>query len=88
MLLRELAALLEVDPAILSKVERGERPAKRELIPLLARHLKLKEKELLTLWLAGRVYEMIKEEEVAAAALQVAEKAMQYHRKSKKPDQP
>lgn len=82
MLLRQLSAALEIDAAILSKIERGERNAKREHIPLLAALLDLDEKELLTLWLGDKVYEMVKEEEVAAAALKVAEDSVKYEGKS------
>ena len=81
MLLRQLAAALDIDAAILSKIERGERNAKREHIPLLAALLDLDEKELLTLWLGNKVYEMVKEEDVAAAALKVAEDSVKYERK-------
>ena len=80
-LLRRLAAALDIDIAILSKIERGERNAKREHVPLLAKFLDLDEKELLTLWLGDKVYEMVKEEDVAAAALKVAEEAVKYEKK-------
>ena len=40
LLQRQLANALEVDSAMLSKIERGERRAKREHIPILASLLK------------------------------------------------
>ena len=61
LLQRQLANALEVDSAMLSKIERGERRAKREHIPILASLLKTNEKELFTIWLADQVYEIIKE---------------------------
>lgn len=59
LLLRHVAAQLDIDTAMLSKVERGERNAKREHVVMLSKILELDTKELLTLWLADRVYEVI-----------------------------
>ena len=39
LLLRQMAALLDIDTAILSKIERGERKAKKEQIVQLAKIL-------------------------------------------------
>lgn len=73
LLQRQLANALEVDSAMLSKIERGERRAKREHIPILASLLKTNEKELFTKWLADQVYELIKEEDNPTEILKVAE---------------
>ncbi len=66
---RQLAAELEVDTPMYSKIERGERKAKREHVLKLAKLLQTDEKELLTLWLAGQVYEVVKDENNAIDAL-------------------
>jgi transcriptional regulator with XRE-family HTH domain len=73
LLQRQVASILEIDTAMLSKIERGERRAKREQIPILAALLKTNEKELYTIWLADQVYDIIKEEENPAEILKVAE---------------
>ena len=73
LLQRQLANALEVDSAMLSKIERGERRAKREHIPILASLLKTNEKELFTIWLADQVYDLIKEEDNPTEILKVAE---------------
>ena len=78
LLLRQLAAALDMDPAILSKIERGERKARREQVFEFARLLDLKEEELLTLWLAEKVYEVIREEDLASDALRVADEEVKY----------
>jgi len=78
LLLRQLASKLDVDTAMLSKIERGERNAKRTHIPILAEILNLSKKELLTLWLADKVYELVKDDEVGCQALRVAEKEFEY----------
>lgn len=72
LLQRQLANVLEVDSAMLSKIERGERRAKREHIPILASLLKTNEKELFTIWLADQVYNLIKEEDNATEILKIA----------------
>lgn len=73
LLQRQVASVLEIDTAMLSKIERGERRAKKEHIPLLANLLHSNEKELYTIWLANQVYELIKDEENATEILKVAE---------------
>ena len=73
LLQRQLAASLEIDTPMFSKIERGERRAKREQVLLLAKLLKADTQELLTLWLAEQVYDLVKDEEVASSALKIAE---------------
>ncbi len=55
MLQRKVAAALDMDAGLYSKIERGERPAKREQVINLASILNIDEKELLTLWLADQI---------------------------------
>jgi len=78
LLLRQLAAKLDIDPAMLSKIERGDRRAKREQVVALAKLFKVEKEELLSLWLAGKVYEVLKDEDSAHCALKVAEKEIKY----------
>ena len=47
---RQLAALLEIDTPMFSKIERGDRRAKREQVIKLAEYLHQDVKEMLTLW--------------------------------------
>lgn len=72
LLQRQLANALDMDTAMLSKIERGERRAKREHIPILALLLKTNEKELCTIWLADQVCNLIKEEDNASAILKLS----------------
>ena len=67
---RQLAAELEIDTPMFSKIERGERKAKREQVIHLARLLKADVDELLTLWLAGQVYELLEDEAVGKKVLE------------------
>ena len=72
--LRQVAPLLEMDTAQLSKIEKGLRQLKRELIPILANILKVESEELLTLWVAAQIIDVTSGEAVALKAIQVAEK--------------
>ena len=69
LLQRQVAALLEIDTPLYSKIERGERIAKKEVAVHLATILKVDEKKLLTLWLADQVYDVVKDEKQAGDAL-------------------
>lgn len=74
LLQRQLAAELEIDTPMYSKIERGDRKAKREQVLKLAVLLNTNSEELLTLWLAGQVYELVKNENIAEEAIKVVEK--------------
>ncbi len=69
LLQRQLAASLEIDTPMYSKIERGERKAKREQVLKLADLLNTDSEELLTLWLAGQLYEIVKNERLAEKAI-------------------
>ncbi|MBD1384595.1 helix-turn-helix domain-containing protein [Mucilaginibacter rigui] len=71
--LRQVAPLLQMDTAQLSKIEKGQRQLKREQIPLLASILKADQNDLLTLWLADQLYEIVKDEKLGSKAIQVIE---------------
>lgn len=71
LLLRQVAAHLETDVAHISKLERGERKGKREQILQLAIVLNVDSEELLILWLADQVYELVKDEKCAGKAIDI-----------------
>ncbi len=83
MLLRQVASKLDVDASIVSKIERGERPIKKEQIVVLAEILQADKEELLTLWLADQIIYVTRGEDLALKAMQVAEEEIKY-RKTKK----
>ncbi|MEY8022101.1 helix-turn-helix domain-containing protein [Muriicola sp. SD30] len=76
MLLRHLSSELDIDTAMLSKIERGEKIAKREHIKYLAKLFKLDYNELFSLWLADQVYKLVKNEKQALQALKIAENGL------------
>lgn len=75
-LIRQLAAMLDIDTAQLSKMERGERFFRKEEIIEIAKILKADQEELLTIWLADKIYKMALEEEHAIEALDLAKKKL------------
>ena len=62
---RQLAALLEIDTPMFSKIERGDRRAKREQVIKLAEYFHQDENEMLTLWLADKVLDAVDGEQEA-----------------------
>jgi HTH-type transcriptional regulator, competence development regulator len=83
LLLRQVASYLEIDQALLSKIERGERKATRDNIIKLASFLGLNEKELLVQFLSEKIAYDLQDEDVAKEALKVAEKKVEYLKKHK-----
>jgi len=70
---RQVAAELEVDTAYISKMENNEKPVSRQNLNKLALILGISEEELLTLWLADKIYDVVKYENVALKAMHIAE---------------
>lgn len=80
LLLRQVAAMLDIDTAILSKIERNERKASKEQIIKLAKILELDEEDLIVQYLSEKILYEIKGEELGTKALKVAEKKMKYNK--------
>ena len=76
--LRTVAAFLDIDQAILSKIERGQRKPTREQVIKLAEYFKVKENDLLVAWLSDKLIYEVEDEEMALKALQVAEERVAY----------
>lgn len=74
LLQRQIAANLEIDTPMFSKIERGERKAKRDQVLKIAGLLKVSEQELLALWLADQIKEIVTDEDQALQALKIAQK--------------
>jgi transcriptional regulator with XRE-family HTH domain len=72
---RKLAEALDIDSATYCKIEKGERKSKREQVIIIAELLKANKDELLTLWLAEQIMEVIEDEkELANRALVIVQK--------------
>ena len=78
MLLRHVSAQLDIDTAILSKIERGERKATRKQLTKLADILELDKEALLIQYLSEKILYEIQDEDLGIQALKVAEKTIKY----------
>lgn len=72
--LRKVASVLDLDPSTLSKIERGERIANKEMLPLLAELFNESEKILGLIFFSDKVAYQIMEEENPNEILKIAEK--------------
>lgn len=78
MLQRELAYKLEVGDAYLSKIERNQKNLKKEHLKTISKLFQYSYEELETLWLANKIYDLIKDEKQAIKVLKVAEQELSY----------
>ena len=78
LLLRQVASEIEIDQALLSKIERGERIPTKQQVIRLARFYKVDENKLLIAFLSDKLVNELQDEEMAVKAMQVAEKKMNY----------
>jgi predicted nucleotidyltransferase len=76
--LRKVAAELDVDIAILSKIECSKRKASRDMVVKLANYFGIPENELLVVWLSDKLVYDVQDETVALQALKVAEERVEY----------
>lgn len=76
--LRTVAAYLDIDQAILSKMERGQRKLPRDHVVKLAEYFKVKENDLLVAWLSDKLVYEVADEQIALKALQMAEDKVAY----------
>jgi transcriptional regulator with XRE-family HTH domain len=63
---RKVAEALDIDSATCCKIECGERRARKEHLSILAELLQADREELLILWLADQIIEVIKNEKELA----------------------
>ena len=81
--LRKLAAILDIDQSTLSKLERGERPVSRQMLPLIAKTFKVDEKDLVIRFVSKQVAYQLAEEKYAKDILIAAEEEIKYLKKAK-----
>jgi predicted nucleotidyltransferase len=76
--LRVVAAYLDMDQAILSKIEHGKRKPNREQVLKMAEYFKVEKDNLLVAWMADKVLYELGDDELALQALRVAEQTVSY----------
>jgi len=82
--LRKVAALLHIDVAILSKMERGERKITKEVVLKLADIYDYNPNELLVSFLSDKILYEIQDEDLGIEALKVAEERAKYIKANKR----
>jgi transcriptional regulator with XRE-family HTH domain len=81
--LRKVSALIDIDVAILSKMERGERKLTREIVLKLADTYNYNADELLVLFLSDRIMYEIQDEALGEKALKLSERRVQYLKRNR-----
>lgn len=76
--LRKVAAVLDIDPSTLSKIERGERSANKEMLPLLANLFNENEETLGLILMSDKVAYDLMQEKNPDEILKVAEEKIKY----------
>jgi transcriptional regulator with XRE-family HTH domain len=70
---RQVAAELQVDTAYISKMESNEKPVSRLHLRKLAKLLGISEEELLSLWLADKLYDIVKNEPAGLKSIELVQ---------------
>jgi len=78
LLLRQVSAYVDIDQAVLSKIERNERKPTKELILKIAEILQLDKEDLLIQYMSDKIVYEIGGEDCANKVLKVAEEKIQY----------
>lgn len=78
LLLREVGAALSIDPTLLSKIERNDRMPTKEQVSALSEFYQDKRNEVIIAWLSDKLVYEIQDEDLALAAMKVAEQKIEY----------
>lgn len=84
LLLRQVAAFLDIDQAILSKIEKGDRKPSKENIGKLSEILEIDREKLLVQFLSEKIAYDLADEDCATQVLRVAEKKVKYYKANNK----
>lgn len=76
--LRVVAAFMEIDAAVLSKMERGIIIPSKVQVLKFAQYFSIDPNVLVKDWLSDKVYNEIKDEDLGLEALKVCEERMRY----------
>jgi len=80
LLVRTAASQMDIDPAILSKIENGKRKARRELVHKMEVLYDQEPGSLIKLWLSSNIVDELEGESDPESVLRVAEKTLAYRR--------
>ena len=80
LILRKVAAEVDIDQSLISKFEKNERKPTKEQIVRLAKFYKLSESELIINWFSEKIAEELKFTESTSEILKVAEEKINYYK--------
>ncbi|WGH75761.1 helix-turn-helix transcriptional regulator [Tenacibaculum tangerinum] len=75
---RQLAAILKIGDGYLSKVENDQKAIKREHLKTISETFNFSFEELEALWIATKIYDIVKNEKEGLNALKAAEEQIKY----------
>jgi transcriptional regulator with XRE-family HTH domain len=81
--LRKLAPLLDIDQSTLSKIERGDRPVSRQMLPVIARTFNIDERDLIVKFMSKKLAYQLLDEKYVKEILIAAESELQFLKKTK-----
>lgn len=81
--LRQVAATMEIDQALISKFEKGDRKPSKEQVVKFADFYGLDRDELVIVWLSDKIVYTVQGEKNAKKALKVAEEMIEYLKNKK-----
>ncbi len=81
LLLREVASKMNMDQALLSKIERDERRPTKDQIPLFAEAFEVQADELMVAYLSDKVISELENDDLSLDALKAAEQKIKHSKK-------
>lgn len=78
LILRKVAAAVDIDQSLISKFEKDERKPTREQLTRLAEFYQISESELTVNWYSDKIAEELRYAELSSEILRVAEEKIQY----------
>ena len=80
LILRKVAAEVDIDQSLISKFEKNERKPTKEQLIRLAKFYNLSEQELIINWFSEKIAEELKYTESTSEILKVAEEKINYYK--------
>ncbi len=77
---RQLASILNIGDGFLSKIENDQKSIRREHLKIISKTFNFSLLELEALWIANKIYHLVKDEKAGLKALKVAEQETKYKR--------
>lgn len=84
LLLQDVTSVTGINKTLLSRIENDKRLPTREQVNLLCNYYKVQKNEIIVQWLSDKIVYEMQDEDLALAAMQVAEKKVTYIKAQKK----